>query len=50
MLISMKFVLAPACNAWLITDSFINYLHCIGIGKISFIMKTNYNYINNNGS
>ena len=26
------------------------YLHCIGIGKTSFIMKSKYNCINNNGS
>ena len=29
---------------------FIFHLYFIGIGKISFIMKSNYNYINNNGS
>ena len=29
---------------------FFYYLHDIGIGKISFVMKSNYNYIKNNGS
>ena len=48
-IISMLFVPAQACNAYLLRDSFF-YLHCIGIGKISFIMKSKYNYINNNGS
>ena len=51
MLISMYFVPALACNASLLTDSsFSYYLHCIGIDKISVIMKSSYNYIDNNGS
>ena len=39
MLISMYIVLALVCNAYLLTDSFSYYLHCIGIGKISVIMR-----------